>query len=120
MSSPTHKRKSVRKRVTQVMMVTNAFTGEGMGRIGNLSNDGMMLITPKEMHDEHYFQVHFSLQAPGFKPEKVEIGVQCLWCDQARTNNTYWVGCKVIDISPDDQAALKRWVAQAEETVPER
>ena len=113
-----HKRKSVRKRVTQVMMVTDAFTGEGLGRIGNLSNDGMMLIAPKALADEHYFQLHFSLQAPGFVPHKVEIGVQCLWCDTARTANTFWVGCKVIDISPPDQAMLKKWVTQAEEIVP--
>ena len=46
-----HKRKSVRKRVAQAMMVTDAFTGEGLGRIGNLSNDGMMLITPKALAD---------------------------------------------------------------------
>lgn len=113
-----HKRKSVRKRVTQVMMVTDAFTGEGLGRIGNLSNDGMMLITPKALADEHYFQLHFSLQAPGFVPHKVEIGVQCLWCDPARTANTFWVGCKVIDISPPDQAMLQKWVTQAQELVP--
>jgi hypothetical protein len=113
-----HKRKSVRKRVTQVMMVTDAFTGEGLGRIGNLSNDGMMLIAPKALADEHYFQLHFSLQAPGFVPHKVEIGVQCLWCDTARTANTFWVGCKIIDISPSDQAMLQKWVTQAQELVP--
>lgn len=113
-----HKRKSVRKRVAQAMMVTDAFTGESLGRIGNLSNDGMMLITSKALADEHYFQLHFSLQAPGFVPHKVEIGVQCLWCDAARTANTFWVGCKVVDISPTDQAMLKKWVTQAEEIVP--
>jgi hypothetical protein len=36
-SSGAHKRRSARKRVKQVMMVTNSFTGESMGRIGNLS-----------------------------------------------------------------------------------
>jgi PilZ domain len=112
------KRKSVRKRVTQVMMVTDAFTGESLGRIGNLSNDGMMLIAPKELPDEHFYQLHFTLLAAGAAPHKVEIGVQCLWCDQARTANTYWAGCKMIDISPADQAAVKRWVAQAEEEAP--
>ena len=115
-----HKRKSVRKRVTQVMMITNAFTGDGMGRIGNLSNDGMMLIATRELPDEYVYQVHFSLQIPGQPLKKVEIGIQCLWCEQARSANTYWVGSKIIDISPEDQEALKQWVAHAEEVVPER
>jgi hypothetical protein len=114
------KRKSVRKRVTQVMMVTDAFTGESLGRIGNLSNDGMMLIAPKELPEEHFYQMHFTLIGNGMTPHKVEIGVQSLWCDQARTANTYWAGCKVIDISPADQTVLKQWVSLAEEVVPER
>jgi hypothetical protein len=114
------KRKSVRKRVTQAMMVTDAFTGESLGRIGNLSNDGLMLIAPKELPDEHVFQLQFTLLGNGLTPHRVEIGVQALWCDQARTANTYWAGCKMIDISPSDQAMLKQWVALAEETVPER
>lgn len=115
-----HKRKSVRKRVTQVMMITNAFTGEGLGRIGNLSNDGMMLIATRELPDEHVYQVHFTLQTSAHPAKKVEIGIQCLWCEQARSANTYWVGSKIIDISPEDQEALKLWVAEAEEVVPER
>jgi hypothetical protein len=43
------------------------------------------------------------------------VGVQCLWCDEARSASTYWVGCKIIDISDADQVLLKRWVDQAEE-----
>ena len=118
MSAAKHKRKSVRKRVTQVMMVTNAFSGESLGRIGNLSKEGMMLIVPKELPDEHYFQLNFTLQYGTQLNRKVEIGVQCSWCDAARTANTYWIGCKIIDISPDDAQQLARWVELAEEVVP--
>jgi hypothetical protein len=110
-----HKRKNVRKRVTQVIMVVNSFTGESLGRIGNLSTTGMMLISPRLMGEEHYFQVGFQLSAAKIAAQKLEVGVQCLWCDEARSASTYWVGCKIIDISDADQVLLKRWVDQAEE-----
>jgi hypothetical protein len=114
----THKRKSVRKRVTAVMMVTNAFTAESLGRIGNLSKEGLMLIAPKSLHEEHYLQLGFVLQHGSQLNRKVEIGVQVSWCDQARTANTYWVGCRIVDVSPDDAQQLARWVELAEEVVP--
>jgi hypothetical protein len=113
--SQSHKRRSARKRVSQVIMVTNTFSGESLGRIGNLSMEGMMLIAPRDMPEEHYFQVAFAL-GPGSN-NKVEVGIQSLWCDEARTPNTHWVGCKIIDISPDDQLLLNRWVEQATEVV---
>ncbi len=113
-----HKRKSVRKRVTQVVMVVNSFTGESLGRIGNLSATGMMLISPKEMGEEHFFQIGFQLSSPTMPVYKMEVGVQCLWCDEARSARTFWVGCKIIDISEADQRALKRWVDEAEELEP--
>jgi hypothetical protein len=114
-NSGAHKRKSARKRVRQAMMVTNSFTGESMGRIGNLSGEGMMLIAPKELPEEHYYQVNFAV---GTNPnQKIEVGIQALWCDQARAGAAYWVGCKIIDISPKDEAELKVWVESATEVV---
>ena len=40
-------RRSVRKRVAEAILVTNAMTGETLARVGNLSVDGMMLISPR-------------------------------------------------------------------------
>ena len=111
--SGAHQRRSVRKRVTQVIMVTNSITGEGFGRVGNLSMDGVMLIAGRPLSEEHYFQIGFTLIVPGHVPAKLEVGIQCLWCDAARTANTHWVGCKFIDISVQDQEQLKLWVDQA-------
>lgn len=113
--SHAHKRRSARKRVAQVIMVTNSFSGESIGRVGNLSNEGLMLLAPKELPEEHYYQIGFSLGPAN--TNKIEVGIQSLWCDQAKSTNSYWVGCKIIDISPDDSLLLQRWVELAAETV---
>ena len=115
--SDVHKRKAIRKRATQVMMVIDSFTGETVGRVGNLSDNGMMLIAQKEMPDEYFFQVQLTLQTPGAASQKLEVGFQSMWCEQARAANTYWIGCKFIDISDEGLAGLKSWLEKNEEVV---
>lgn len=110
-------RRSVRKRAAESIAVTNAMTGEPMGRIGNLSVDGMMLICAHALPEGHLYQVQFQLRDATQNPHKLEIGIQCLWSEAARTEHTHWAGCKIIDISDDEQAVLDAWVERAAEAV---
>ncbi len=110
-------RRSVRKRTAEVIMAVNAMTGETLGRIGNLSVDGMMLISSHAMREEQLFQVQFQLHDAQWVQHRFEVGIQCLWCDEARTENTFWTGCKLIDISDAEQLVLNAWVERALETV---
>jgi hypothetical protein len=73
----------------------------------------MMLIATRELPDEHVYQITFGLaQSPS---AKIEVGIQALWCEQARAGQAYWVGCKIIDINRADTAQLQIWVDQATE-----
>jgi len=110
-------RRSVRKRTAEVIIAINAMTGETIGRIGNLSVDGMMLISQKPMREEQLFQVQFQLHDAHWALHRFEVGIQCLWCDEARTENTFWTGCKLIDVSEAEQVVLDAWVERALETV---
>jgi hypothetical protein len=112
--SARHQRRSARKRASQAVPVSNSMTGEALGRIGNLSEDGMMLITSKPLHEEYYYQVAFQLSGPRFAPRKFEVGIQCMWSAAARTAHTHWAGCRLIDISEAEAHALKEWLDQAE------
>lgn len=108
------KRRSVRKKAAQAIVVSNSMTGESMGRIGNLSNDGMMLIASKHISEEYYFQVSFPLINKANQARKLEVGVQCLWSEQARSANSHWAGFRIIDIGDADLAYLKVWVDEQE------
>jgi hypothetical protein len=103
-------RRNVRKRATQAVMVSNAISGDSLGRIGNLSIDGMMLIGNREFFEEHYYQIQFSLSSSRLAPQKVEIGLQCLWAEQARAGRSYWGGFKLIDASEHDLEVMRQWI----------
>lgn len=109
-------RRSVRKRTREAILVTNAMTGNTLGRIGNLSVDGMMLITPAPIGEGCLYQVQIQLADEHGQPRRLEVGIQCLWSESARTERTYWAGCRIIDISPPDQAVLDAWVERATDT----
>lgn len=108
-------RRSVRKRTTDAIMVTNAMTGETLGRIGNLSVDGMMLITAQPIPDGRLLQLQFLLSDADRKHRRMEIGIQCMWSEAARTERTCWTGCRIIDIAPSEQEILDGWVERAAE-----
>ena len=88
-----------------------------MGRIGNLSVDGMMLITSHGVADGCLYQVQFQLRDEQQQAHRMEVGIQCLWSEAASTEHSYWIGCKIIDISDEQQQLLDAWVERATETV---
>lgn len=110
-------RRSVRKRTREAILVTNAMTGITLGRIGNLSVDGMMLITPAPIGEGCLYQVQLLLRDEQGQQRRLELGIQCLWSEAARTERTYWAGCRIIDIAPSEQQILDAWVERATDTV---
>jgi len=109
-------RRSERKRAKDSIMVTNAMTGETLGRIGNLSADGMMLITQQLLPEGRLYQLQFLLDDAQRQRRRMEVGIQCMWSDAARTERTFWTGCRIIDIAPAEQAILSDWVGRATES----
>lgn len=110
-------RRSIRKRTGESILVTDAMTGRTIGRIGNLSVDGMMLISAQPIAEGSLYQLQFQLADAQRLPHRMEVGIQCLWSEAARTEHTHWAGCRIIDIAPIEQLVLAGWVERAAETV---
>ena len=108
-------RRTKRKRADAIMQVTNAITGEIMGRVGNLSADGMMLIAAKPVREDALYQVIFHLPNERGHAQPVEIGVHEQWSEPANVPGQFWAGFRFIDIGEDDFAVLSRWIDQGGE-----
>lgn len=109
-------RRSLRKRANAVIEVNDAITARVIGRIGNLSNDGMLVITPKTLPAGALYMFHFSLPENNdahrqlAEASRIEIGVQEQWGEEAKVPGQFWTGFRIIDISPEDQRRLTHWV----------
>lgn len=100
-------RQSMRKDLPVVIDATNAITGEIMGQIANISVEGLMMITTQAVAEGSISQMSFSISLPGDAMFDFSIGVEALWCAEAKVSNSFWVGYQIVDISDRDEQALQ-------------
>ncbi len=106
----SEQRRAHRKYVDGLVQVTNAMTGVVMGRVGNLSTDGMMMIANTAIRDDALFQVLFHLPDAQGRSAQLEVGMHEQWTEPANAPGQYWAGFRIIDIAPRDFELLQSWV----------
>lgn len=103
-------RRARRRQITQAIEVIDAMTEAPIGRLGNLSQTGMLVIADKRITDDALFQVSFALPDGSGRQRTLDIGVQHLWCDDGSAPGQSWCGFRFIDIAPADADFLRLWV----------
>lgn len=107
----SEQRRTDRKRADTLITVTNVITGKRVGHIGNLSDSGLMLISPEPLREDALYQFRFDLPAGDrSRSQTVEVGAHEQWTEEATVPGQFWSGLRFIDISDADQAALQRWL----------
>lgn len=106
MSSKEHRR-SPRRKVTETVLVNDVMTEEVAGRIGNLSEGGMLLLASVPLTEDALYQFRFRL--PG-EPVDVEVGAHLLWSDRASSPGQSWAGFRFISMSDAHRDRLQAWI----------
>ena len=104
-----HRRKP-RRNPDRVIDVQDVMTESLVGRIGNLSETGMLIQASQPLVDDALYQFRFTLNGRGGTRHACEVGAHHLWSEPAATPGQSWVGFRFIDISPDDTLRLRDWV----------
>jgi hypothetical protein len=104
-----HRRKP-RRNPDHVIDVQDVMTESLVGRIGNLSETGMLIQAGQPLVDDALYQFRFTLNDRAGKRHACEVGAHHLWSEPAATPGQLWVGFRFIDISPDDTQRLRDWV----------
>lgn len=104
-------RQSLRKPPDRPIEVLDVITGRSIGRVGNLSVDGMLLISTRALPANALYQISFQLPSVGNSGARpMEIGVNEQWGERASAPGQFWTGFHIVDISPEDQERLNAWV----------
>ena len=103
-------RRSPRKAAYVTIPVTNKMTGEVMGRIGNLSADGMLMVCDEPVAEGALFQLGFELTNVHGHPQAIDVGAQEMWAEAANVPGQYWAGFHFIDIADNDLEAVESWL----------
>lgn len=104
-------RRNTRKRAHHAIAVNDAIAGHQLGYVGNLSIDGMLLISGRQMPENALFQVKFELpNGATAKSHTLEIGLHEQWSETANVPGQFWTGFRIIDMGPEDYNILFDWV----------
>lgn len=107
-----HNRRLERKELNATIGVRNVITNDVIGELVNLTIEGLMIISDREMDTNSIFQFQLLLPEAINGSDTLDIGVDCLWCRGAENFDRYWSGYQIIDASPEAVAAIETLLTQ--------
>lgn len=96
-------RKFERAELNQPITIVDTINGGAFGELINVSTDGIMVMTQKEIPTHSIYQLALELPVDIEGSRLVELGADCLWCRKAENFHRFWAGFQIIDAS--DQAS---------------
>jgi hypothetical protein len=111
MNAP-EQRRAPRKRPEHSVTVIDTITGHPLGHLGNLSSNGMLLISQRVPRSEAVYQVSLTLPRHGIPAPSIEIGIQEQWHEPAATPGQTWAGYRIIAIGSAEATQLDQWLQQ--------
>lgn len=105
-------RRTQRKRAHFTAVVTDVISGQPMGHLGNLSANGMLLISAQPPRSAAIYQVSLALPGLGSAPQVIDVGIQEQWHEAAASPGQVWAGYRIVAIDEADAALLDAWLEQ--------
>lgn len=102
-------RRAKRRKASDTILVTDTMTERVIGRIGNLSETGMLLIASEPLVDDALYQLRFVLHDAG-GDHPVDVGAHLLWMDRASAPAQVWAGFRFIALAEAQSGRLRTWV----------
>lgn len=104
-------RRAPRRRIPHTIHVIDTMTDTVVGRLGNVSETGMLLIASAPLVDDALYQMRFNLAAAGHESgPAIEVGAHLLWQDATGANGQNWTGFRFINILDNQLQQLRRWI----------
>lgn len=105
-------RKYERKEPTQPVTIIDVINGGEFGELVNVSVEGIMVMTDKEIPTQSIYQLSLQLHSEIQGSSTVELGGDCLWCRKIENFHRYWAGFQIIDASDLALEQLQELIAQ--------
>ena len=109
-ATTTDTRRAPRRPVPEVIPVHDLMTEQTIGRLGNVSETGMLLLTGQNMPQDGLFQVNFSITDRSGARRPIDVGVHLLWKEAANAPDQWWAGFRFLTVSNEHLASLKQWI----------
>ncbi len=114
------RRRLNRQRLISLTVVLDAHTGEVLGRIGNLSIEGLMLCSDQALDIDHTFALQIKLPDEVGGRSELNLKAHSLWSQRAVDPTYYATGFEILSLDDGDRrvlelliddAVFQRWVS---------
>lgn len=96
-----------RKNTPHNVKVIDEETGRVMGRVVDITADGMMLVSDRELVPGRQFHVRITLPVMAQDRTDVTVDARAVWCNQD-TNPSFWkVGFKFLNLAGEEGYLLE-------------
>lgn len=106
----TEARRSPRRQPAGTIPVHDFIADAPIGRIGNVSEGGMLLLASVPLEEDALYQVSFPLPDCNGREVEINAGVHLLWCEPAHAPGQAWAGFRFIALSDAHREWLREWV----------
>ena len=103
---PTEQRKAPRKIANEILEVTDQITGTHLGRVVNISAEGLMLLSSSPIDTGSVYQLDLKLPRLIKNHSQISFGAVAVWSTPAAQPDSYWTGFHIIDASDEDVLAI--------------
>lgn len=119
-SSMNERRRKTRQRLVSLTVVLDKVSGEVLGRIGNLTCEGLMLCSDRPLATGERFHLQIQLPDEVAGHTRVDLEARSLWSQRAMDPMYYATGFEILNLSDTDRhvievliqdAVFQRWVS---------
>jgi len=112
MSTETDTRRAPRRQVADLVPVTDMMTEAVIGRLGNVSETGMLMLASVPLQEDALYQLQFAIPGPHGQPLALDVGAHLLWCEQTHAPGQAWVGFRFLTLGREHREQLRAWIAE--------
>ena len=110
----TEARRSHRRNVHESVTVLDTMTEQVLGRIGNISESGMLMVASGSLLEDALYQLRFEIIDRTGRMVAIDVGAHVVWMGSANTPGQSWAGLRFLTIEERQLADLRHWIARPE------
>lgn len=106
----TETRRAPRRQVAGLVPVLDQMTEAAIGRLGNVSESGMLMIASAPLCDDALYQLSFEVPDRNGREVRIDIGAHLLWNEPAHAPGQSWAGFRFLTLNNEHRELLRRWI----------
>ena len=105
-------RRSQRRNVHESVIVIDTMTEQVIGRVGNISESGMLLVANAPLCEDGLYQLRFDIIDRTGRVVQIDAGAHLIWLGSANTPGKGWAGLRFLTLEESQLAVLRQWIAR--------